>query len=139
MVGLKKSKEISAVVVEIIKKMQQDNTVVIVEGQHDISTLSEVVEYLSSKGKIEKKEVYAVTFDRLLYNHLQINGQKIIVAMDGDRRGEEKKEQAIALIRERYPQSTIDESTGRRLLKILGTNHIEGVLGPIKEFEKVKR
>jgi 5S rRNA maturation endonuclease (ribonuclease M5) len=138
-VELKKGIEISAVVIEIIKKMQQDNTVVIVEGQHDISALREVVEYLSSKGKIEKKEVYAVTFDRLLHNNLEINGQRIIIAMDGDRRGEEKKEQAIALIRERYPQSTIDESTGRRLLKILGTNCIEGIVGPIKEFEKTKR
>ena len=118
----------------IIEKMQNDDTVVIVEGKHDIEALKSIVEYLSSNGLIPNKAIDAVTMDKLMYNHLDIDGKKIIIATDYDRSGKNKKEQAIALIRAKYPHSTIDENTGIRLLKILGTNSIEGIMGPIKEI-----
>ena len=146
MVGLEKGKQRSESIIGIIKKMQNDDTVVIVEGKHDIEALKSMVVYLSSNGLILNKEINAVTIDRLRYNHLDIDGKKIIIATDKDRSGKDKKEQAIALIRTKYPNSTIDENTGIRLLKILGTNSIEGIMGPIKdiigpiyEFFNVKR
>ncbi|MGB9732917.1 MAG: hypothetical protein ACP5P2_03300 [Candidatus Micrarchaeia archaeon] len=135
---LKKSKEAEKIE-EIIRSMQEKNTIVVVEGQHDIEKLSNVVEYLSSKGRIEEKPINAVTYDKLLYNHLDMEGMRVIIAMDSDRRGKEKKESAIALIRARYPNALIDESTGEKLLKILGVNCIEGILRPIKEFEESRR
>ena len=134
MVGLANGKQRSESVVEIIKRMQNDDIVVIVEGKHDIEALKSMVEYLSSNGLISNKAINAVTMDKLMYNHLDIDGKKIIIATDNDRSGKNKKEQAIALIRAKYPNSTIDENTGIRLLKILGTNSIEGIMGPIKEI-----
>jgi len=133
-VGLANGKLRSESIVEIIKRMQNDDTVVIVEGKHDIEALKSMVEYLSSNGLILNKAINAVTIDRLRYNHLNIDGKKIIIATDNDRSGNDKKEQAIALIRAKYPHSTTDENTGIRLLKILGTNSIEGIMGPIKEI-----
>jgi len=133
-VGLANGKQRSESIVEIIKRMQNDDTVVIVEGKHDIEALKSIVEYLSSNGLIPNKAINAVTIDRLMYNHLDIDGKKIIIATDYDRSGNDKKEQAIALIRAKYPHSTIDENTGIRLLKILGTNSIEGIMGPTKEI-----
>ena|GEM_PF-1844587 len=134
MVGLANGKQRSESIVEIIKRMQNDDIVVIVEGKHDIEALKSIVEYLSSNGLISNKAINAVTMDKLMYNHLDIDGKKIIIATDNDRSGKNKKEQAIALIRAKYPNSTIDENTGIRLLKILGTNSIEGIMGPIKEI-----
>jgi len=133
-VGLANGKQRSESIVEIIKRMQNDDIVVIVEGKHDIEALKSIVEYLSSNGLISNKAINAVTMDKLMYNHLDIDGKKIIIATDNDRSGKNKKEQAIALIRAKYPNSTIDENTGIRLLKILGTNSIEGIMGPIKEI-----
>jgi len=133
-IGLANGKQRSESIVEIIKRMQNDDIVVIVEGKHDIEALKSMVEYLSSNGLISNKAINAVTINRLRYNHLDINGKKIIIATDNDRSGNNKKEQAIALIRAKYPNSTIDENTGIRLLKILGTNSIEGIMGPIKEI-----
>lgn len=134
MVGLANGKQRSESIVDIIKRMQNDDIVVIVEGKHDIEALKSIVEYLSSNGLISNKAINAVTMDKLMYNHLDIDGKKIIIATDNDRSGKNKKEQAIALIRAKYPNSTIDENTGIRLLKILGTNSIEGIMGPIKEI-----
>ena len=134
MVELAKSKQRSESIIEIIKRMQDENTVVIVEGKHDIEALDSMVEYLSSNGLISDKAINAVTIDMLRYNHLDIDGKKIIIATDNDRSGIDKKEQAIALIRVKYPHSTIDENTGTRLLKILGTNCIEGIIRPIMEM-----
>jgi len=133
-VGLANGKQRSESIVDIIKRMQNDDIVVIVEGKHDIEALKSIVEYLSSNGLISNKAINAVTMDKLMYNHLDIDGKKIIIATDNDRSGKNKKEQAIALIRAKYPNSTIDENTGIRLLKILGTNSIEGIMGPIKEI-----
>jgi len=133
-VGLANGKQRSESIVEIIKRMQNDGIVVIVEGKHDIEALKSMVEYLSSNGLILDKAINAVTINRLRYNHLSIDGKKIIIATDNDRSGNNKKEQAIALIRAKYPNSTIDENTGIRLLKILGANSIEGIMGPIKEI-----
>ena len=146
MVGLAKRKQRSEGIIEIIKRMQNDDTVVIVEGKHDIKALKGIVEYLSSNGLIPNKEINAVTIDMLIYNCLDIDGKRIIIATDNDRSGIAKREQAIALIRAKYPNSTIDENTGMGLLKILGANHMEGILGPTKEiinpidaFSKIKR
>jgi 5S rRNA maturation endonuclease (ribonuclease M5) len=143
--GKQRSGSIIGTIIGIIKSMQNDDIVVIVEGKHDIEALKNTVDYLSSNGLISDKAINAVTIDKLRYNHLDIDGKKIIIATDDDRAGDNKKEQAIALIRAKYPNSTIDENTGIRLLKILGTNIIEGIMGPIKdiigidEFSNVRR
>jgi len=127
-------KQRSESIVEIIKELQNDKVVVIVEGKHDVEALKSTVEYLSSTGLISNKAINAVTIDKLRYNHLDIDGKKIIIATDNDRSGNNKKEQAIGLIRAKYPNSTIDENTCIKLLKILGTNSIEGIVGPIKDI-----
>jgi len=120
--------------------MQNRNTVVIVEGQHDIKALRDIVEYLSSINLVPKEMINVITIDQLRYNNINIDGKRIITATDSDRSGKNKREQARALIIAKYPHSTIDENTGKRLLKILGANCIEGITGPIKEeFEKAKK
>jgi len=69
-VGLANGKQRSESIVEIIKRMQNDDIVVIVEGKHDIEALKSMVEYLSSNGLIPNKAINAVTINRLRYNHL---------------------------------------------------------------------
>lgn len=128
------------IIKEIIEKMQEDNTIVVVEGLHDINALNNIVEYLSEKGLIKNKQINAITLSKLMNNHIGGSKQKFIIAMDNDRRGEEKRGQAVALIREKYPYAAIDEFTGRSLLKLLGVTCIEGLVAPIKEsYEKIKR
>ncbi len=125
---------------QIIKAMQEENVMVIVEGQHDVNAIGKAVEDLYLIGRLKSNtHINTITFDRLLYNHIDFSGKKIIIAMDSDRKGKEKKEKAISLIREKCPEAKIDDTTGERLLKILGVNCIEGINGPIKELEEAKR
>ncbi|MGC8710709.1 MAG: hypothetical protein ACP5RF_03855 [Candidatus Micrarchaeia archaeon] len=119
----------------IIEKMQRENTVVVVEGLHDVKALNDVVSELYAMGVLKSKSINVITLQRLRNNNLNLGKDNIvIVAMDKDINGVDKADYACSIVRERYPDARVDENTGRMLLGRLGVRCVEEIRGPVEEI-----
>lgn len=102
---------------------------VVVEGIHDVRTL-------------QRFGIEAVPYSKLA-GSLPDVGRTVYVLTDDDRGGEEKKRKIITVLLESDKRYVIDDTLGRRLLRMLNATSVEQVYGPIEEVmerrEKAKR
>ena len=94
---------------------------VIVEGLHDVKTLNLL-------------GVNAVSYSQLCAGTLPSAGERIYILTDSDRGGEEKKAKIEALLLEANGNYVMDDSLGRRMLRILNATSVEQVYGPVEEI-----
>ncbi|MEM0087151.1 MAG: hypothetical protein QXU16_02730 [Candidatus Micrarchaeaceae archaeon] len=99
---------------------------VVVEGVHDYK----VLEALGINS--------VVTFDRLIYNHADIDKNKpVYIIMDNDKGGRSKEEKAMALLLEKGI-TNIDLERGKLLLKLTSARSVEELLEPIRRITENK-
>jgi 5S rRNA maturation endonuclease (ribonuclease M5) len=93
---------------------------VVVEGMHDVRTL-------------QRFGIMSLPYSRLA-NSLPSVGKTVYVLTDDDRGGEEKKRKIMAILLESDKRYAIDDTLGRRLLRMLNATSVEQVYGPIEEL-----
>lgn len=93
---------------------------VVVEGMHDVRTLSQL-------------GIGSVACSRLA-GSLPDVGRTVYVLTDCDRGGEEKKRKVVATLLESDKGYAINDTLGRRLLRMLNATSVEQVYGPISEL-----
>ena len=94
---------------------------VIVEGKHDVNTLSRLgisSITLGSFGKMQGGKI----------------PMRLFIMMDLDKGGDIKEREAVSLAMERYPNCTVDTETGKRFLKMLNLTSIEQAYCPVREI-----
>ena len=94
----------------------------IVEGMHDVKALANF-------------GIYAIPYSRLSSALPSISG-RVYLLTDNDRGGEEKREKIRALLLEHNGACLIDETLGRRMLRMLNATSVEQICGPIEEAKK---
>ncbi len=95
-------------------------SIVIVEGDHDVSAL-------------ESFSVKAVSYNKLIRQDFSAKGKIVYILTDNDRGGEEKKQKIQAFLLETSPECIINEGLGKHLLEMLNVTGIEQIRGPIVE------
>jgi 5S rRNA maturation endonuclease (ribonuclease M5) len=93
---------------------------VIVEGAHDVRALGRL-------------GISALTYSQL-YKSLPQAGRTVYIMTDRDRGGEEKKAKIMAMLLESDRGYAIDDSAGKRLLRMTNSTSVEQVCGPIEEL-----
>jgi 5S rRNA maturation endonuclease (ribonuclease M5) len=101
----------------MLEALRQGTT--IVEGLHDVKALAHF-------------GIKAIPYSRLSAALPSISGRVYLLA-DDDRGGEEKKEKMRMLLLEHNSGYLIDETLGRRMLKMLNVTSVEQICGPIEE------
>lgn len=101
----------------LLKTLSQGT--VIVEGVHDVRTLG----FLG---------IGALTYSQL-FKTLPPAGRTVYIMTDADRGGEEKKRKIMAMLLESDKGYAVDDSLGKRLLKMTNSTSVEQVRGPIEE------
>ncbi len=92
---------------------------VVVEGMHDVRTL-------------ERLGIGSTAYSKLATSLPDV-GRTVYVLTDNDRGGEEKKRKIMAILLESDKRYAIDDTLGRRLLRMLNSTSVEQVYGPIEE------
>ena len=92
---------------------------VIVEGAHDTKALKLL-------------GIDALTYSQL-HKSLPSASRPVYIMTDDDRGGEEKKRKIVAMLLESDECYAMDDSLGRRLLKMTNSTSVEQVRGPIEE------
>ncbi|MGC8587250.1 MAG: hypothetical protein ACP5K9_03115 [Candidatus Micrarchaeia archaeon] len=102
--------------------------VVVVEGKHDIDMFM-------------KLGISAISYDRLMRNHIDIEEGKIVyLIMDNDNGGYDKESKALSFLIER--NCNVNTELGHYLLKLLNITSVEQAYQPIMDVlkkENVKR
>ncbi|MEM0201281.1 MAG: hypothetical protein QXD23_02645 [Candidatus Micrarchaeaceae archaeon] len=95
---------------------------VVVEGKHDLYTLNKI-------------GIKAHTYESVMRSKT-LPSNEVILLFDNDKRGKEREEQLSSFLS--CENIKINNSTGKLLLKILNTVHVEGIITPIERiFENV--
>ena len=110
-------------IIEILDELRQGT--VIVEGAHDVSALA-------SFG------IESIPFSKVSGDTLGCSCRKVYLLMDNDRGGVEKGEKMRSKILELGEGYSVDEVTGKRMLKMLNATSVEQIVGPINEVLKKK-
>jgi 5S rRNA maturation endonuclease (ribonuclease M5) len=96
---------------------------VIVEGKHDLNVLNK----LGIKSYTYESVMRGVNFPK----------EKAILMMDLDRRGVLKAEMVSSILL--GENIKVDNKTGRSLLFLLNTTHVEGILAPVGQLFKIEK
>jgi hypothetical protein len=94
---------------------------VVVEGKHDVRTLS----------RLGISSVTLGSFGKIQGDSKPV---RLFIMMDLDKGGSIKESEAVSLAMERYPNCTIDTETGKRFLKMLNLTSIEQAYCPVREI-----
>ncbi len=93
---------------------------VVVEGKHDVKTLSKI-------------GIESHTYESVMRSKTTPS-EDVILFFDKDRRGKEKEEYLSYFLKSQNVK--VDSITGKYLLNILKTVHVEGILSPIERLIK---
>ncbi|MGC8479494.1 MAG: hypothetical protein ACP5M9_02390 [Candidatus Micrarchaeia archaeon] len=96
---------------------------VIVEGKHDLNVLN-------------KLGIKSYTYESVM-RKINVPTEKAILMMDLDRRGVAKAEMVSSLLL--GENIAVDNKTGRSLLLLLNTIHVEGILTPVEQLFKIEK
>ena len=104
-------------IARMLEALRQGTT--IVEGLHDVRALAHF-------------GINAIPYSRLSAALPGISG-RVYLLTDGDRGGEEKREKIRTLLLEHNSAYLIDETLGKRMLRMLNATSVEQICGPIEE------
>ncbi len=93
---------------------------VVVEGKHDVLTLKKI-------------GIKSHTYESVIRSKT-LPSEQVLLFFDKDRRGKEREERLSYFLQSQNVK--VDNATGKYLLNILKTVHVEGILSPIERLIK---
>lgn len=92
----------------IVEDMQMPDHIVIVEGMHDVRV-------------VERFKIAAITFERFRSDGSELNNySKVMIFTDIDDSGKREAKQIAHLLEDKGIRSMVDETSGPRLLRLIG-------------------